>query len=193
MKERILPYLLRVRDTLRIPFVYVTHNTGEAAAMAAEALLLRRGTLVRQGTTTAVLREMMASSVDPDARFDNVIAGYIEAGAAGDEKAMLHTGPARLVVPAGPPPQPGVRAIYAVSPDDILVSTRPPEHVSARNVLEGRVHSVDPSAEGAWIGVATAGLEWTARLTRSSAQELGLSPGVRVWLTIKTHAFRRLR
>ncbi len=136
---------------------------------------------------------MMASSVDPDARFDNVIAGYIEAGAAGDEKAMLHTGPARLVVPAGPPPQPGVRAIYAVSPDDILVSTRPPEHVSARNVLEGRVHSVDPSAEGAWIGVATAGLEWTARLTRSSAQELGLSPGVRVWLTIKTHAFRRLR
>jgi molybdate transport system ATP-binding protein len=192
LRERILPYLLRVRDALKIPCIYVTHNTGEAAAMAAEALLLRRGGLVRQGRTAAVLREMMVSSVDPDARFDNVFAGELEPGASDDEKAVLRAGPARLVVPAGVPGV-GARAIYAVSPDDILVSTQPPEHVSARNVLEGRVLSLDPSAEGTWIGVSAAGLDWTAHLTRSAAEELGLAPGAQVWLTIKTHAFRRLR
>lgn len=192
LRERILPYLLRVRDALRIPCVYVTHNTGEAAAMAGEALLLRRGALVRQGRTAAVLREMMASSVDPDARFDNVLAGELEPGAPDDEKAVLRAGPARLVVPAGAPGA-GGHAVYALSPDDILVSTQPPEHVSARNVLEGRVLSLDPSAEGTWIGVAASGRDWTARLTRSAAEELELAPGSRVWLTIKTHAFRRLR
>lgn len=193
LKERVLPYLLRVRDALRIPCVYVTHNTGEAAAVASEALLLRRGALVRQGKVAAVLREMRASSIDPDAQFDNIVAGFLESGAEGDDKAVLHAGPARLVVPAGDTPAAGARAIYAVSPDDILVSTQPPEHVSARNVLAGQVHSADPSREGAWIGVTAAGLAWTALLTRSAAQELGLAPGSRVWLTIKTQAFRRLR
>jgi molybdate transport system ATP-binding protein len=182
-----------VRDTLRIPCLYVTHNTGEAAAVAAEAILLRRGALVRQGKTAAVLREMMASSVDPDARVDNVVAGFLEMGAAGDEKAVLHAGPARLVVPAGEPPEAGVQAIYAVSPDDILVATQPPERVSARNVLAGEVLAVDPSPDGVWIGASAAGLEWTIRLTRSAAEELGLAPGSRIWLIIKTHAFRRLR
>jgi len=192
LRERILPYLLRVRETLRIPCLYVTHNTGEAAAIASEALLMRRGALVRQGPTAGVLREMRSSAVDPDARFDNVVAGELEPVLAGDEKAVLRVGASLLVVPAGPPTEPGARTIYAVSPDDILVSTRPPDHVSARNVLEGKVTSVDSSAEGAWIGVASAGLDWTARLTRSSTEELGLVPGSRVWLTIKTHAFRRL-
>ncbi len=193
LRERILPYLLRVRDTLRIPCVYVTHNTGEAAVMAGEALLLRRGALVRQGATAAVLREMRTSSVDPDARFDNVISGELESGVAGDEKAVLRSGQARLVVPTGSPSAADGRAIYAVSPDDILVSTEAPAHVSARNVLAGRVAAADLSPGGAWIGVAADGFDWTVRLTRASAQELRLEPGARVWLTIKTHAFRRLR
>ena len=192
LRERILPYLLRIRDTLRIPCLYVTHNTGEAAAIAPEAILLRRGALVRQGATADVLREMRASSVDPDARFDNVVAGELESVRPGDEKAVLRAGAARLVVPAAPAAPAGARAIYAVSPDDILVSTQPPEHVSARNVLEGRVASADGSAAGAWIGVEAAGLAWTVRVTRTSTEELGLVPGARVWLTIKTHAFRRL-
>ena len=53
LRERILPYLLRVRETLRIPFLYVTHNTGEAAAVTSEALLLRRGARRAPGRPTA--------------------------------------------------------------------------------------------------------------------------------------------
>jgi molybdate transport system ATP-binding protein len=193
LKERILPYLLRVRDALRIPCIYVTHNTGEAAAVAPEALLLRRGALVRQGKTAAVLREMMASSVDPDARFDNVVAGFLEGGGPGEGTAVLRAGPARLVVPAGMTTDPRVQAIFAVSPDEILVSTEPPGHVSARNVLAGEVLERDASEAGAWVRVQAAGIEWTVRLTRAAAEELRLAAGSKVWLAVKTHAFRRLR
>ncbi len=192
LKERILPYLLRVRDRLRVPCLYVTHNTGEAAAVASEALLLRRGALVRQGATAAVLREMMASAVDPDARFDNVVTGTLEAS-AGAGTAVLRAGRARLVVPADGEPGPGMQAIFAVSPDDIMVSTERPVHVSARNVLAGEVLGREASQAGAWIRVQGGGIEWTVRLTRAAAEELRLSPGSRVWLALKTHAFRRLR
>jgi molybdate transport system ATP-binding protein len=192
LKERILPYLLRVRERLKIPCVYVTHNTGEAAAVAGEALLLRKGALVRQGPTAEILREMMASRVDPDARFDNVVAGELAPGRAGDDKALLVAGAARLVVPFTQAGEPGP-ALFAVSPEDILVSTDPPGHVSARNVLAGHVASLDASADGAWIGIEAAGLHWNVHLTRSAAEDLLLTPGTPVWLAIKALAFRRLR
>ena len=193
LKERILPYLLRVREALRLPFFYVTHNAGEAAAVAEEALLLRRGAVEGQGATAVVLSAMMASSSDPDARFDNIVAGVLEPSDPGAETAVLQVGGARLVVPAGPAPPPGTRSLYAVAPEDIIVSTEAPTHVSARNVLRGSVVSEQASGAGAWLRVAAAGTEWTVRLTRSSARELGLSPGATAWLVIKTHAFRRLR
>ena len=193
LRERILPYLLKVRETLRIPFLYVTHNTGEAAAVTSEALLLRKGAVSRQGSTPGVIREMMASSLDPDARFDNVVAGELEPGQAGDDRLFLRAGEARLVVPAAAGAARGGRAVYSVAPEDILVSTAPPGHVSARNVFEGKVVTQDVSDAGAWVRVAAEGLEWTVRLTREAALDLGLAPGSRAWLAIKTHAFRRVR
>jgi molybdate transport system ATP-binding protein len=193
LKERILPYLLRVRESLRLPFLYVTHNAGEAAAVAEEALLLRRGAVERQGPTGAVLSAMLASSPDPDARFENIVTGSLEPRDAGAETAVLQVGDARLVVPAGPAPPPGARSVYAVAPEDIVVSTESPAHVSARNVLRGTVVSEQASGAGAWLRVAAAGTEWTVHLTRSSAEELDFSPGATAWLVIKTHAFRRLR
>src|SRR5207247_9110450 len=43
LRERILPYLLRIRDEWRVPALYVTHNVGEAVALADRVLLLRDG------------------------------------------------------------------------------------------------------------------------------------------------------
>jgi molybdopterin-binding protein len=93
---------------------------------------------------------------------------------------------------AGAAPASG-SAVFAVSPDDILVSTRPPDHISARNVLRGTVVSKQESDAGDWIRVAAGGIEWTVRLTRSAAVELHLAPGSDVWLAVKTHTLRRLR
>jgi molybdate transport system ATP-binding protein len=193
LRERILPYLLRVRDTLRIPCLYVTHNTGEAAAVTSEAILLRRGRIVQQGPTRQIIREMMTSTVDPEARFDNVIPGELEPGREGDDRLILRSGEALLVVPPGGAGERAGSAVYAVAPEDILVSSKPPANVSARNVLSGKVVSEDLSPEGAWVRIAAQGIEWTVRLTRAAAEDLGLRPGTPAWLAIKAHAFRRLR
>jgi len=192
LKERILPYLLRVRDALRVPFLYVTHNAGEAAAVADEALLLREGAVVRQGPVDAVLAAMAAERVDPGARYENVLAGALDPRSAEAETATFHAAGARLVVPA-PAGSPGAgRTVFAVAPEDILVSAAPPERVSARNQLLGRVVSVREDPDGTWLRVDADGIAWTVRLTRAAEEELSLAPGTPVWLTIKAHSFRRL-
>ncbi len=191
LKGRILPYLLRVRETLRIPFLYVTHNTGEARAVAREALVLREGTVVFSGAPDEALRSM--SLLDPEARFDNILAGPVEIGSVPGEPASLRVGEARLTVPVDEADRPDTRAVFSVAPEDVLVSTRPLEGISARNVHPGTVISREISGATAWIRVAALGLEWTARLTRPAAEDLALAPGVHVWIAVKTHALRRLR
>jgi molybdate transport system ATP-binding protein len=47
-RRRILPYLERVRDELRVPIVYVTHDRSEASQLADEVIVLREGRLERE-------------------------------------------------------------------------------------------------------------------------------------------------
>ncbi len=191
LKGKILPYLLHVRDALRIPFLYVTHNAGEARALAREALVLREGAVMFAGAPDEALRSM--SLVDPEARFDNILSGTLGKASGIRETGSLQVGEAFFAVPAEETARPGAGAVFSVAPDDVLVSTRPLEGISARNVHPGKVISCELSGATAWIRIASAGLDWTARLTRSAAEELELTPGLEVWIAVKSHAFRRLR
>jgi len=47
-RRRILPYLERVRDELRVPIVYVTHDRSEASQLADEVIVLSEGRLVER-------------------------------------------------------------------------------------------------------------------------------------------------
>jgi molybdate transport system ATP-binding protein len=191
LKGKILPYLLRVRDSLRIPFLYVTHNAGEARAVAQQALVLRQGSVVFAGAPDEALRSM--SMLDPEARFDNILEGTLAPRDAPGEIGSLLVGQARFAVPGEEGLRPGSHAVYSVAPDDVLVSTHPLVGISARNVHPGTVISREFSGGTAWIRISSAGLEWTARVTREAAEELELEPGGIVWIALKSLAFRRLR
>lgn len=50
LKERLLPYLQRVRDEFRIPMVYVTHSPDEVVALCDYVVILEHGRVTRKGT-----------------------------------------------------------------------------------------------------------------------------------------------
>ena len=49
LKEKILPYLGRVRDEFDIPMIYVTHNLTEVLTLADWVLMIQQGQLITQG------------------------------------------------------------------------------------------------------------------------------------------------
>ena len=191
LKERILPYLLRVRDEKRIPFLYVTHNAGEAIVLAREALLLREGRVEALGPASEVLSSRQLRIADPLARFDNVVEGTaVPAGPNRPTRLRLEDGTILFVpgdVPAG-------RAVYSVTPEDVLLSTRPLEGISARNVLPGEVEGIDAIGESeSLVRVRSGGRTWRAHVTAEASRALALAPGLDVWLVVKTQAFRPFR
>jgi len=53
-RDRILPYLLRIRRELHVPLVYVTHDAGELSAIADRVLTLEAGRVARAGPPAAL-------------------------------------------------------------------------------------------------------------------------------------------
>ncbi|MEO8679923.1 MAG: ATP-binding cassette domain-containing protein [Vicinamibacterales bacterium] len=53
-RERILPYLLRIRKDLHVPLVYVTHDAGELKAIADRVLLMDLGRVAASGPPSAM-------------------------------------------------------------------------------------------------------------------------------------------
>ncbi len=49
LRERVLPYLVRIRDELSIPMIYVSHDPGEVSAIADWVLVLEQGRVVQRG------------------------------------------------------------------------------------------------------------------------------------------------
>jgi molybdopterin-binding protein len=101
----------------------------------------------------------------------------------------------RLLVPRPTGVADGDRAVFGVSPDDVLVSTKALERstVSARNVSAGEVIGLESVGGDTLARISAGGVEWRAKLTAAAVADLDLATGKCVWIAVKTHAFRRLR
>jgi molybdate transport system ATP-binding protein len=191
LKERILPYLARVRDEFDIPMIYVTHNLTEVLTLADWVLMIRQGRLVTQGVPKEALRSIQAIMQLPEDQFDNVFTvTFVESDAeAGRTKVRLQTGQ-ELFIPYLSTPENKMIQIR-ISADDILVAIKPPEGISAGNILPGIVRRIDAIDGQAMVTVA-AGDEFSARLTASAVKRLGLVEKTPVFLIMKTRSFRSL-
>jgi molybdate transport system ATP-binding protein len=55
LKTRLVPFLQRIRDEFRIPFIYVTHDASELSALCDEVLLLEQGRMAGRGSPSDAL------------------------------------------------------------------------------------------------------------------------------------------
>lgn len=190
LKDRILPFLLRVRSDAKVPMLWVTHHLGEAAAIAREAIVLREGKLAAQESIDSGSAVARLLQLDPRATIDNVIDGVLHPT---NDATELRLAGGSLFVPSRAGAKDGDRATYAVAAEDVLLSSHPLEGISARNVMEGKVARVESIGADAIVVVAALGIEWRVKITERARVALDVATGRSVWLAVKTHALRRLQ
>jgi molybdate transport system ATP-binding protein len=191
LKERILPYLRRVRDEFSIPMIYVTHNLSEVLALADWVLIIRQGRLLAQGDPRELLRSrdpLMQLAAD---QFENIFTvTFLDSEAeTGRTRVRLESG-REAFIPYIAQSENRVFQV-GISPDDIIIGTQPPEGISAGNVLPGRIKKIELIDGDAMITVLT-GDEFYVRLTVSAVNRLQLAEQTPVFLIIKTRSFRVL-
>ena len=189
LKERILPYLARVRDEFGIPMIYVTHNVTEVLTLADWVLMIRSGRLVAQGVPKETLTSGRAVREIPEEQLENVFTvTFMESDQEGGRTRVRLPSGAELFIPyLTQPDRPSFQ--IRVSADDILIGSQRPEGISAGNILPGKVRAIDVIDGQALVSV-DAGEDFCVRLTSGAVTRLGIGEGTSVFLIIKTRSCR---
>jgi molybdate transport system ATP-binding protein len=196
LRERILPYLLKVRDEWRIPMVYVTHNPGEAAAVAGRVLVLGAGRVVADGAPFDLLR-VHALATEGTLGFENLFPGFV---LGHDEEAGLTwvetRGGVRLAAPLRAAIPVGESVTAALRAEDVLVCAGPPEGLSARNVYPAEVAWMERVGADVTLrcvpSAARGAADWIVKVTPGAATSLTLAVGRPIFLAVKSHSIRLL-
>lgn len=189
IQSQIIDDLRQWNDARRIPVLYVTHAHREVYALGERVIVLDHGTVVANGTPHEVLDHPGRGVVAQLAGFENLLRGQIVArrGSAGTMVVRLEQSNLELEVPLTTTSDD--RVTVAVRAGDILVATRRPDGISARNVLQGDIEHLQREGT-AIVARVRAGAAFLVHLTPASVDDLTLRPGSRVWLIIKTYSCR---
>jgi molybdate transport system ATP-binding protein len=172
----------------RLPILYVTHQRDEVDALGERVIALDRGTIIAEGSPHAVLDAPRKKRLAHAAGFENHLSAVVQdlRESDGVMRVRLSGSETELEVPLGYAAA-GNRVHIAIRAGDILLATRRPEGLSARNILEGNLDSLE--IHGAMVVCRVdAGAVFRVHVTPGALHSLQLAAGQRVWLVIKTHS-----
>ena len=191
-KAEIMPYIERLRDETKIPIVYVSHSVAEVARLATDIVVLDEGKVAASGPTSEILQRL--DLLPEEERGEG--GAVLEMQVAGRNEAF---GMSSLISPAG--------EIHVAGLDAETGLDRPRTHPRARrHRRDGKAarhqRSEYPCRAGspsissgdghfADVLIDCNGEAITARITRQSAEMLGLAPGLDVFAVIKSVTFDR--
>ncbi|UFH51297.1 molybdenum ABC transporter ATP-binding protein [Pseudomonas sp. KNUC1026] len=187
-KNEILPYLERLHAELDIPVIYVSHAQDEVARLADHLVLLERGEVVASGPITETLARLdLPLAQDSDAGV--VLECQVQGFDAQYQLLGLRLPQSEASLCIAHPQRPaGSRLRVQVQARDVSLSLHRESQSSILNRLPATVRQVQLVGAHALVRLDCAGAPLLARVTRYSADQLGLAPGAAVWAQIKAVA-----
>jgi molybdate transport system ATP-binding protein len=193
LRRSILEDLRGWNDANRIPILYVTHNREEVDAIGERVVTLVNGRVQETGAPGTVLDAPRSLELAHAAGFENVLPAIVveHRPADGVMRVSLDQAACEIEIPLGDA-EPGSEVRVAIRAGDILVATEAPHFLSARNILPGTIESLETRGVMAALRVK-AGTTFLVHVTPGAVRALDLSPGLLVWLVIKTHSCHLVR
>src|SRR5437899_6548234 len=171
-----------------IPILYVTDNRDAVDALGERVIALNNGRVVTAGAPMEVLNAPRRKKLAQAAGFENLLNATVLdlREADGVMRVKLGDSACEIEVPLGYAAA-GSRVQVAIRAGDILLATERPHGLSARNVMEGRITSLEQRG-AVVVARVDCGVTFIVHITPGAVRALELSAGRRVWLVLKTHS-----
>jgi molybdate transport system ATP-binding protein len=186
-KHDIVPFLERLHAQLDIPVLYVSHATDEVARLADYMLLMRAGGIIASGPVAELLTRLDL----PPACADGAEA-IIEATVAGHDADFHLTfadfAGGRFTI-AGKALRTGRPVRLRVLARDVSLTLARQSGTSVLNIFPVTVTALTAYGDAQLtVRLEAAGVPLLARITRKSAETLGVQPGKRLFAQVKSAA-----
>lgn len=183
-KRELMPYLERLHAELDIPVLYVSHAADEIARLADHLVLIEAGRVVASGPTHELMTRLdlpMAHGDTAGALIEAVVMdvdaayGLVRVAFAGGTLSLPHGG-VRV----------GQRVRVRIQARDVSLTLQPQAGTSVLNILPATITDLaDDGPAQRMIGLDVGGMRMLARITRKSADLLGLAVGLPVHAQVK--------
>lgn len=190
-KQEILPYLAKLRSSLDIPILYVSHSVDEIAQLADHVVMLEQGKVVAQGNISDVFARTDLKQISG---FDT---GVVWQGHVVERMAAWHL--AKVMCPGGElcvrddGDAMGAPVRVRILARDVSIALSAQDDSSIVNRLPVTILSITPDADPAMLLLRLASGDdcIIARLTKRSVEQLNLYVEQHVWAQIKSVALVR--
>jgi molybdate transport system ATP-binding protein len=188
LKASIIDDLRAWNAAHRIPILYVTHSREEVDALGERVIALDHGKIVSEGTPREVLDAPRRKRLAQAAGFENLLGGTVLdlREPDGVMRVRLADSACEIEVPLAHA-APGDHVRIAIRAGDILLATELPRALSARNVLEGKIVSLERRGTLV-VARVDCGATFTVHVTPGAERTLELAAEKKVWLALKTHS-----
>lgn len=185
-KAEILPFLTRLKTSLRLPVLYVTHALDEVARLADSMVLIEAGQVVGFGSVP----EIAVRADLPLARRDDAAALLlcrVEAHDADRALTRLQGAGAMFLVPKLDLPV-GTECRIRIPAREVILAGRPPEAISLHNIVPGTVRRIadDVVRRSVLVEIALPNGGLLSRVTADAVARLRLSPDAPVLALVKS-------
>jgi molybdate transport system ATP-binding protein len=190
-RGEILHYIERLRDEVRVPIIYVSHEIEEVVRLADYMVLLSDGKVAATGSVQDLMGRIELRH----------LIGRYEGGAVIEARVVAQdpaSGLARLAFAGGELLVPDLSALVGeslrvrVRARDVSIALERPRNISVLNCLHGKIAQIGTEAgPNVDLRLDVSGTAVIARITRHSVEVLRLAVGQEVWALVKAVSLDR--
>ena len=196
LRDQTLAFFIRLVNDLKISMIWVSHDPIEVQSICDELITIDRGKVIQQGDPVTVLSNPPAFQTLALSGFQNVLPCRIVNSTNSQTSVRLDGGSVELVLSKTVNVQKNeseAQAIVTIPARSILISTQNPTHVSAGNILRGKISQIKTQSQA----VASVLVQLTdqdrpaplvVELTTAALNRLGLKQDQLVYALIKSTA-----
>lgn len=171
----------------KLTVLHITHDQTEARIMADRIAVVMDGKLIQVGTPEEIFEKPVDDQVASFVGFENVLKGRVISA----DKGLLRIRVGEVMIDASGDMEVGDQAYAFLRPENIALSKSSTQS-SIRNSLQGRVTEI--WILGALVRVKVdCGVPLKVLITRQSAEEMELFPGVQIYAQFKASSVHVLR
>jgi molybdate transport system ATP-binding protein len=186
-KQDILPFLIRLRQEMKLPIVYVTHSLSEVLQLVDTLILLQEGKSVAIGPANEVLSRLDLAGKTGPSTLGSVLTTTVGGHETEFGLTRVQYRDQSLYIPEQPHEVGSTLRVHLLAQDISLALGKSEIPTSVLNTLPATVLEIGPmDTPGSSVNLKLdVGEPILATITRKSLAHLQLKPGMQVYANVK--------
>lgn len=187
VRKNVRSEILKVQREYGLTSIYVTHDQYEARSMADRVAIIHNGKIEQVGKPEEIFYKPQTEFVASFTEAENILEGNVLENRPHEGLSEVLVGKIKISTAFDSSLKIGQEVKLMIRPEDIIIAKEKPV-TSARNVLIGKVSSVEPHGSLFKVYVDIEGVPLSCLISKISLEEFGIAPGSKLYVVFKSSA-----